>query len=61
MFDHLIKLLSFSLLLNPLLCPVSGGGHTVPPYRGWAQAAALLSWTRKAEHIGDSRATWVSL
>lgn len=47
---------------------LKGGGRTVPPYRGWAQAAALLAQaaalfglTRKAEHIGDSAATWFSL
>lgn len=55
---HLTKRLSFSLLLNYCL---KGEGPAVSPCRGWAQAAALLSLTRKAEHVWDSRATWFSL
>lgn len=64
-FDHLIKLLSFSLLRCSAQRLLKDGG---PQYRGWAQAAALLaqavallSLTREAEHIGDSRATWFPL
>lgn len=68
-FDHVIIRCRFQCCLTHCFaCLLKGGGRTVPPYRGWAQAAALLAQaaalfglTRKAEHIGDSTATWFSL
>lgn len=68
-FDHVIIHCRFQCCLTRCFaCLLKGGGRTVPPYRGWAlaaallaQAAALFSLTRKAEHIGDSVATWFSL
>lgn len=64
-FDRLIKLLLFSLLLNELLLPASlERWGTSAPIQGLDtgccstdQTPALLSLTRKIEHIVNSRAT----